>query len=83
MHGEDNTKRGGVVRKIETPPYARGRLQFAEYHVTIFRNTPVCTGKTPRKAVRIVESEKHPRMHGEDSNIMLKKPKYTQHIVMS
>ncbi len=66
MHGEDVAAQIAQRFVPETPPYARGRLGAGMGVGAGGRNTPVCTGKTTSHSHWIGESEKHPRMHGED-----------------
>ncbi len=69
MHGENYVPAKKQIENLETPPYARGKLPGMVVNVANLRNTPVCTGKTLSNQVCLTKSGKHPRMHGENTDI--------------
>ncbi len=46
MHGENFSEQHYLPCPMETPPYARGKLNKLRKEKIILGNTPVCTGKT-------------------------------------
>ena len=66
LRGEDRRTRRRVRLVLETPPLARGRLFVTEPFVVDEGNTPACAGKTLPTARKVLRSEKHPRLRGED-----------------
>ena len=57
---------------LETPPLTRGRLTPAAFCRSLPGNTPAYAGKTRPGRTSESRSGKHPRLRGEDSNILYK-----------
>ena len=57
---------------METPPLTRGRPLHRLGNVLYRGNTPAYAGKTQRIEPRPILCSKHPRLRGEDSNILYK-----------
>ena len=69
---------------METPPLTRGRPQLALRNSQADGNTPAYAGKTETGEVPFTIHEKHPRLRGEDSNILYKdKPRNTKYAVIN
>ena len=70
MRGED----GNVVitwwRRPGSPPHARGRRAGGEWAAGNPGITPACAGKTRVSAPASKEAGDHPRMRGEDADIV-------------
>ena len=70
LRGEDYSAERQGKREAETPPLTRGR-QFGTYVRLIWDgNTPAYAGKTQFASAWRRAPWKHPRLRGEDSNIL-------------
>ena len=67
MRGEDACGLYAVMGVSGSPPHARGRLQSHSCQTFVFRITPACAGKTPRRVAPMLWITDHPRMRGEDN----------------
>ena len=54
----------------ETPPLARGRPALMAREADVLGNTPACAGKTALEELTRAGEEKHPRLRGEDRNLI-------------
>ena len=69
---------------METPPLTRGRLPGDSFKADCSGNTPAYAGKTAREAPHKRSDQKHPRLRGEDSNILYEdKPHNTKYAVIN
>ncbi len=59
-----------TVAVTETPPLTRGRPLVEGQKQEKSRNTPAYAGKTLQYAAQTRESEKHPRLRGEDRDVL-------------
>ena len=65
MRGEKYALRLRLVRILETPPHARGKVDDARINTAEEGNTPACAGKSVFLVRDDVMFWKHPRMRGE------------------
>ena len=67
LRGEDAPREESRGSTSETPPLTRGRPQATSKETVPKGNTPAYAGKTYDLPVGAGDSEKHPRLRGEDS----------------
>ena len=72
MRGEDITVQKTTISHGGSPPHARGRRDLGLRPGTLERITPACAGKTSSVHVRSHVLTDHPRMRGEDTEIVIR-----------
>ena len=72
MRGEDQVVDGAPVLFTGSPPHARGRPTPWIAQGIQSRITPACAGKTIRDSVVEQHLPDHPRMRGEDGQVLVR-----------
>ena len=70
LHGENQALIVAQVIRAGTSPPARGKLGKAAWDIGAHRNIPACTGKTGQRIARTRYTTEHPRLHGENCDIL-------------
>ena len=84
LRGEDKKLLSRLNSLRETPPLTRGRQGHASPSKDGNRNTPAYAGKTLFAFPASSSCQKHPRLRGEDSNILYEdKPHNTKYAVIN
>ena len=70
LRGEDAADLSVQRRRVGSPPLARGRLDLSFDALIGLRLTPACAGKTPFPEAPGNLSTAHPRLRGEDKEVL-------------
>ena len=70
MRGEDDRVIAGLERVQGSPPHARGRRTLSIPSPRRPGITPACAGKTRRAVCDYIDVPDHPRMRGEDDEML-------------
>ena len=74
MRGEDDFRPRDMAVEPGSPPHARGRPEMVVGGARRHRITPACAGKTPFRRKRRRFLADHPRMRGEDLELVREVP---------
>ena len=74
MRGEDDFRPRDMAVEPGSPPHARGRPEMVVRGARRHRITPACAGKTPFRRKRRRFLADHPRMRGEDLELVREVP---------